>query len=412
MSTFTLPLGIESLEILSQHLDKQGNIVFEVKSKAPSTPCHKCGELTDKRYGFGEIITVRHLPILDQPVYLKIRVVRYQCKFCDDHPTTSEKYDWLERKSKTTKAFDRYLNRQLINSTVEDVSKKESINYDIVESSLNRMVKTDVDWNEYHDLSTIGIDEIALKKGHDNYLTIISTKDKHGTLSVIGILPNRLKETVQSFLQSIPDRLKETVKTVCTDMYDGFVNAAAEVFGNRAIVVDRYHVSKLYREPLDQLRIAEMKRLKTELPKEEYVKLKGMMWILRKKHECLSKQEKEQIEVFYKYSPEIKTAHNYALKLTQIFNTHHNRNTADRKINRWISSVQKTDLNCFDGFIKTLNKFKANILNYFKDRKNSGFVEGLNNKIKVLKRRCYGIFNSPSIFQRLFLDLRGYDTFA
>src|ERR1700677_2944982 len=76
-------------------------------------------------------------------------------------------------------------------------------------------------------------------------------------------------------------------------------------------------------------------------------------------------------------------------------------------INRWIKSVEKSDLNIFNGFIITLNKYKPYIGNYFKARRNSGFVEGLNNKIKVLKRRCYGLFNTESLFQRLFLDLQG-----
>ena len=82
------------------------------------------------------------------------------------------------------------------------------------------------------------------------------------------------------------------------------------------------------------------------------------------------------------------------------------------KINRWIESVEKSDLKIFNTFIKTLTKYKSSIANYFKARKNSGFVEGLNNKIKVMKRRCYGFFKSESYFQRLFLDLKGYSVYA
>jgi transposase len=52
------------------------------------------------------------------------------------------------------------------------------------------------------------------------------------------------------------------------------------------------------------------------------------------------------------------------------------------------------------------------IANYFLARLNSGFVEGLNNKIKTIKRRCYGIFNTSHLFQRIFLDLEGYQRFA
>ncbi|MDA7742537.1 transposase, partial [Francisellaceae bacterium] len=63
---------------------------------------------------------------------------------------------------------------------------------------------------------------------------------------------------------------------------------------------------------------------------------------------------------------------------------------------------------CFDTFIETLKKYKPSIANYFKGRKNSGFVEGLNNKIKVVKRRCYGFVKTESLFQRLTLDLQGF----
>ena len=412
MASLQIPLGIYSLEIIAQSVDEQGNIVIDVQSTKMEIPCRKCGKLIHKQYGLDECLTIRHLPILDQPVYLRIKVVRYQCMDCDKHPTTSESYDWVERKSTTTKALDRYLNRCLIHSTVGDVSRKEHVNYKGVKSSLNRMVETEVDWTKYQDLETIGIDEIAVRKGYNDYVTIVSAKAKDGKLSVIAVLPDRLKETVKRFLESIPDHLKKTVKTVCTDIYDGFVQSAAEVFGERAVVIDRYHVSKLYREPLDQLRIEEMKKLKGALPKEEYEKLEGMMWILRKKHECLSTAEKEQLLFLYKKSPKLKAAHRHALKLTHIFNTHHKRKTASTQVERWIKQAQNNELTYFNGFIKTLEKYKINILNYFKNRKNSGFVEGLNNKIKVLKRRCYGLAKPESIFQRLFLDLRGYKAFA
>ncbi len=240
----------------------------------------------------------------------------------------------------------------------------------------------------------------------------MSTQNKEGKLSVIAVLPNRLKETVKAFFESIPDSLKKTVKSVCTDMCDSFVQSASEVFGARVVVIDRYHVAKLYREPLDQLRIQEMKRIKSELPHEEYAGLENMLWILRKKHECLSSVEKEQLSVLYKHSPKLKELHRTAIKLTHIFNTHHSRKVAFTKLNRWIESVQKSGLTYLNGFIKTLNRYKNTILNYFKDRKTSGFVEGLNNKIKVLKRRCYGLYKTESLFQRLFLDLKGYEAFA
>ncbi|WP_440683538.1 transposase [Cysteiniphilum halobium] len=75
---------------------------------------------------------------------------------------------------------------------------------------------------------------------------------------------------------------------------------------------------------------------------------------------------------------------------------------------RWISKVEKSEVCCFDTFIKTLNKYRGYIVNYFKDRETSGFVEGLNNKIKVIKRRCYDFFKTEILFRRLTLDLSVY----
>ena len=137
-----------------------------------------------------------------------------------------------------------------------------------------------------------------------------------------------------------------------------------------------------------------------------------MMCVLRKKHECLSKDEVSKLSLLYKYSPKLKDAHKMALRLTSIFNSHCGKKSASAKMDRWIKSVQKSNVTCFNSFIKTLTKYKPYILNYFKNRKTSGFVEGLNNKIKVIKRRCYGLSKPTSLFQRLFLDLQGYEIYA
>ena len=153
MSNLSIPLGIDSLKIIAQTVDISGNIIIVVESTKTETACHKCGQLTNKRHAHGEVLTIQHLPILDQPVFLRIRVVRYQCTNCDDHPLSSERYDWVERRSKTTKGFDRYINRQLIHSTVKDVAKKEKVSYEVVESALQRSVKKVVDWMQYTELT-------------------------------------------------------------------------------------------------------------------------------------------------------------------------------------------------------------------------------------------------------------------
>ena len=77
-----------------------------------------------------------------------------------------------------------------------------------------------------------------------------------------------------------------------------------------------------------------------------------------------------------------------------------------------MNKVKGSKLCCFDGFLTTLENHLDDIANYFIDRHTSGFVEGLNNKLKVIKRRCYGMLNITHFFQRIQLDLYGYSLFA
>src|SRR5271170_5562168 len=127
MSQINLPLDINSLEIVSQGIDKNGNIILDVMSKNDHSICHKCGKPATKPNGTAPVRLIRHLPIFDTPVYLRIKPIRYSCEHCDDHPTTTERYDWCDRNGSTTKGLEEYLMRNLIHSTIEDVSKKEKI---------------------------------------------------------------------------------------------------------------------------------------------------------------------------------------------------------------------------------------------------------------------------------------------
>jgi len=129
---------------------------------------------------------------------------------------------------------------------------------------------------------------------------------------------------------------------------------------------------------------------------------------IKKKYSKLTDEEKETLKLLFKYSLLIKKSYNFRNKSIKIFNQSLTQKQAKRKIKQWIKSVEKSDLKCFDTFIKTLRKLWNEISNYFINRLNSGFVEGLNNKIKVIKRRCYGIFDIKNLFQRISIDLSGY----
>ncbi len=125
--------------------------------------------------------------MFDTPVYLRIQPLRYSCEHCDPHPTTTEQYDWCDRNATTSKGLEEYLMRQLIHSTIEDVSKKEKVACKVVQTILNCQISCDVDWKKIDCIETIGIDEISLKKGHHHYVTIISAKTD-AQLYIIAVL--------------------------------------------------------------------------------------------------------------------------------------------------------------------------------------------------------------------------------
>jgi transposase len=408
----TIPLDIPNVRVLQVEINNRGDCTITVESTMEGTRCRQCRrEITDL-HGVDDGISLRPLPILGCRVYIRIRPKRYRCPYCEGGPTTSQPLEWYSAKSPNTKAYEKYLLLRLVNATVEDVSLKEEIGYKAVEAILDRSISREVNWEEFRKVKTLGLDEIALKKGHRDFVVLVTTRSAQGEVSVVAVLPDRKKHTVRQFLEAIPQRVKRSIRTVCTDLYEGFIHAVQEVLGKARVVADRYHVAKLYREGADQFRKQETRRLKKALSPKAYAEIKGAMWAFRKKPADWEAEERQLLQRLFSYSPALKQAYNCREKLTAIFDAELSKAAATQKIKNWRKRVQASRLKCFDRFFATLDNWMEEITNYFLDRSNSGFVEGLNNKIKVLKRRCYGIFNLSHLFQRIFLDLEGYRLFA
>lgn len=412
--TFSIPveaLGICDVEIIKAELNMSHEFIITVASTKKEIPCHQCGRLTEP-HGKGRTVQLRHLSIFGKKTFIEITPPRGRCPYCDNNPTTTQQADWYERKSPHTKAYEKHLLLSLINSTLSDVSIKEEIGYQAIQAVVDRQIETVVDWKSIKEIGLLGMDEISLKKGYRDYVTLITSRTST-ELRILAVLKGREKVTIKGFLQGIPKKLRKTIAGVCTDMYDGFINAAKEALGKQIpVIVDRFHVAQLYRKCLVSLRKQELKRLRKELPEEEYRALKPAIGLLCHGKEFMTKEDKKIAAPLFKQSPLLKVAYQFCCKLTGIYNRAIDPTVAHEKITQWIRSVEASELVCFNRFIKALKKYRTEIENYFINRENSGFVEGLNNKAKVLKRRCYGIFNLKHFFQRLFLDFSGYALFA
>jgi transposase len=219
---------------------------------------------------------------------------------------------------------------------------------------------------------------------------------------------------VSEFLLTIPQRLHPTIRTFCSDMWDGYLSAIADFMAahpevKAKIVIDRFHVAKNYREDFDTLRKQEMRRLRQALPEATYKEVThGIHWLLRHNHANLNEDDKVRLRSLFSHSPLLHQAYTLREELTAIFNMNLELNEGRRRLEKWSDKVNNSPLTCFDNFLKTLQNHLTEIANYFDTRANSGFVEGINNKLKTITRRSYGLKRVDSLFRRLWLDLTGY----
>jgi len=305
---------------------------------------------------------------------------------------------------------DRFLREIEVGLGPEEKGKTRRTGFDItVASEIMAILALTTD---LADIEVLGLDEIALRKGQGHYVTLVTGRFRDGEIVILAVLPGHEKAVVVEYLRSIPPRILQTLRAVCCDLWEAYTAAVREEIPTARIVADRFHVARHYREAADELRKQELQRLKQELSNEAYQKLKGSLHAFRKNAKDLNKEERKILRGFFAHSAAAQQAYDFREQLTAIFDMHLSKKQAQAKLRGWIQRVQHSGLHCFDNFLKLLQTWWEEITNYFIQRENSGFVEGFNNKVKVLKRRCYGLFNLRHLFQRIYLDLHGYRLFA
>jgi transposase len=195
----SLPLDIPEVDVLATQQTGDGKFIITVESRRETTKCGVCQTETTCNYGHGQKVRLRHLPILGQATIIVIRPRRAQCPTCMHNPTTTQELAWYEQRSPHTKAYDRYLMKLLIGSTVADVSLKESLGYDAVLGALERQVDDEINWEAVQNLGTIGIDEVAHKKGRKSYRAVVTARQDDGTVLILAVLKDRKKRRSASF---------------------------------------------------------------------------------------------------------------------------------------------------------------------------------------------------------------------
>jgi transposase len=221
---------------------------------------------------------------------------------------------------------------------------------------------------------------------------------------VPAILENRSKETMGKYLRSLGYEVLNQIEEVSIDLWIGYKTLALELIPNANIVADRFHVMKQINEELDLMRkkkkrVAE--KIKNEVEREEKIEgLKNSKYPLLKKKEKLNEVEKEKLEEVKKVAPELITMYAKKEEWRDIFESEITADEALDKIAEWMKSAQKY----FPKSCQTIRRWLNEILGYFDNRTSQGIVEGINQKIKLIKRRAYGMTNFDNFRRRILLN--------
>jgi transposase len=290
--------------------------------------------------------------------------------------------------------------RECLGQTFQDVAKKLGMNWHTVERMFYEKAYQQFQSASRQFPQILGVDEISNKKRHKEYLLVISDLQRN---CVIEVLPNRLKETLIDWFHKLTVWDRENIKVVSMDLWMPYRQAVAQALPQAEIVADRYHVTKNLNEVLEKAR----RVLQKHLPKDVASKLKGLRWVLLKAQEDLDDSEKEKLQSVYELSPMLRGLHQLKERFRNIFEVITDRKQAERFLEAWVCEVKQFGCDKLLDFVKTLEHWWEPILNYFNRRVTNGAVEGLNNRVKLIKRRAYGYRNVTNFRNRVVAEISG-----
>jgi transposase len=214
----------------------------------------------------------------------------------------------------------------------------------------------------------------------------------HTNRRVLDVLESRDKDLVVSYLRRHQEGLFAAVEEVTCDMWDAYVNASAEVFGEAVrVTIDRFHVMKNFQEQLTEAR----REIQRGLGKEEAKQLKGTRWLWQTNRENLSAEQAEQLQKLQERFPALKKLIQQREGLRAIFEDETIQDAAAgrQRLQAWMEQAKASGLKALEKFSKTLTNWLGRIANYFVWRSSNGRTEGYNHGLRAILWRAYGMLN-------------------
>ena len=390
-------INFEGFKATNYHFITENELLIQLENQESLSTCPQCHKVTDKVHQ-SHRYRVRDIPVSSFDVFLLVNRRQFRCNNCDK--VFSEELNFVKkRRTYTIRLADKVV-KEVLETDLVNAGKRNRMSPAEIETILKEL-ELDLLEEKPKELKRLGIDEITHLKGGKNYAAVLIDLDKR---KPIALLEKRNKEVIAECLQEWGWDILKQIEEVSIDLWKPYKTVVEELIPNAQIVADRFHVMKQINEELDARRKKEKRQAeKLKNKKEREQKLQGITnskYPLLKKKEKLNEAEKEKLKQVEEVSPDLIEMYREKEKFRDIFESQITGDEALWKIVEWTESSYKY----FPKSCQTIKRWIDEILAYFDNRTTQGAVEGINQKIKLIKRRAYGLTNFNNFRRRVLLN--------
>jgi len=279
--------------------------------------------------------------------------------------------------------------------TIEDLSKKLHMSWHTIKQIDKEHLGKKYKHLSIKGVRQIAIDEFAVEKGH-KYMTVVMDLE---TRRVIYIGEGRGTDALSGFWKKI-QKFKNQIVGVAMDMWPAYIKTVSEQLPNAKIIFDWFHVVKNTNQIIDELR---RQIIREEKDLDVRKVLKGKRWVLLKSKSNLNTKEANDLKDALKLNEPLMKIYYLKDELYQVWACK-NKEAAESFLTKWVKKTQETGVTKIVKLAKMIGSHRTGILNWFDHQISTGPLEGLNNKIKVLKRRAYG-YRDKEYFKLKIYDI-------
>jgi transposase len=382
--------------VVESSLQEGHTLILSVTKKTKSAVCPDCGKKSDRLHQ-NQNYLIKDLPMGDKEVILNINRRRFKCKKCCK--TFNEELDFVGARRKHTYRYAENIIKQLIHSDVSNVAKNNGLSEEEVYSMLEDIVKNMLPIN-VSNLVRLGIDEISLVKGQGKFIVVLVDID---TGKLIGLVKERKQIDIKNVMLKWGKVILEQIEEVSMDMTGNYKSLIEKICPNAVVTVDRFHVTKIIHEELNQARIAEKKaalELNVESREKVFDSLKGNKYTILKAEDKLTDKQKIKLDTIREASPLIAIMHSLKEEFRNLFDTSEDPGTGILGLLDWLKKAEPY----YQKSANTIKRWFGEVAGYFDRKTTNGVVEGINNKLKLIKRSGFGFKNFRNFEIRALLS--------